>query len=137
MHYSRVSTFMIDCLAEDFDAALDFWCNALGLRPARSPTGNQRYVTLGRIEGPLNIRLQKVEQDPGYHLDIETDAMRPEVARLEAAGGTRKYYIQRWWVMEDPAGNAFCIVRPESKDFPRHARQWDDEMEARPSRAES
>lgn len=128
MHHSRISTLMIDCLAGDFDDALEFWCNALGLRPPRSPSSNQRYVTLGRIDGPLNIRLQKVEQDPGYHLDIETDELKSEVARLEAEGGRRKYYIQRWWVMEDPAGNAFCVIRPESKEFPRHAHQWGDEM---------
>lgn len=128
MHHSRISTLMIDCPTEDFDDTLAFWSRALGLKPARTPAVNQRYVTLGRIEGPLNIRLQKVEQDSGYHLDIETDDMKSEVERLETAGGRRKYYIQRWWVMEDPSGNAFCIVRPESKAFPRHARQWDDEM---------
>ncbi len=128
MHHSRISTLMIDCMAEDFDAAFDFWSQALGIKPSRKPAANQRYVTIGQVEGPLNIRLQKVEQDPGYHLDIETDAMKSEVARLEASGARRKYYIRRWWVMEDPTGNAFCVIRPESKGFPRHAQRWDDEM---------
>lgn len=121
MHHSRISTLMIDCLEEDFEAALAFWWKALGLRP-RWPQPGQRYVTLGPIEGPLTVRLQRVARDPGYHLDIETDDLRAETRRLEAAGATRKYRIRRWWVMEDPAGNAFCVIRPESGE-PRRCTQ--------------
>lgn len=125
MHHSRISTLMIDCLDESFEDALAFWPQALGLAPPRRPTPDQRYVTLGEIPGPLFVRLQKVQQDPGYHLDIETDGMRAETARLEAAGARRKYKIRRWWVMEDPSGNAFCIIRPESEGFPKLARRWE------------
>ncbi|HEX6928997.1 MAG TPA: VOC family protein, partial [Gammaproteobacteria bacterium] len=83
--------------------------------------------TLGEIEGPLFIRLQRVEKNPGYHLDIETDDQRAERRRLEAAGGNAKYRVKRWWVLEDPSGNAFCLIRPESEDFPRNANRWKDE----------
>jgi len=125
MHRSRISTLMIDCLAEDFEAALAFWPEALGLGPVRRPRAGQRYVSLGQVQGPINIRLQKVDKDPGYHLDIETDDLRAETARLESAGARTKYRIRRWWVLEDPAGNAFCVIRPESRHFPRRARRWD------------
>jgi len=124
MHHSRLSTLMIDCLPEDFDVALAFWSQALGFRPVRRPSPHQRYVSLGRVEGPLNVRLQKVDADPGYHLDVESDDLRAETTRLEAAGARRKYRVRHWWVMEDPAGNAFCVIRPESRTFPRHARPW-------------
>lgn len=123
-HYSRVSTLMIDCPDTHFEASLAFWSQALGLAPARQSASGQRYVTLGRIEGPLFIRLQRVERDPGFHLDIETDDMRAERARMEAAGGRTKYRVKRWWVMEDPGGNAFCLVRPESEAFPGNANAW-------------
>lgn len=126
MHHSRIGTLMIDCLEEDFEQTLAFWWKALGLRP-RWPEPGQRYVTLGRIDGPLTVRLQKVAADPGYHLDVETDDMRAETARLEASGARRKYRKRRWWVMEDPAGHAFCVIRPESRDFPGHARKWNEE----------
>ncbi|MGD8379197.1 MAG: VOC family protein [Gammaproteobacteria bacterium] len=124
MHHSRVSTLMIDCLADDFDASLDFWSAALGLKPARRPGPKQRYVTLGQLEGPITVRLQKVTRDAGYHLDMETDDKRAETRRLETVGARRKYRIRRWWVMEDPSGNAFCVIAPESRTFPRHARSW-------------
>lgn len=126
-HHSRISTLMIDCLDQDFDAALAFWAEALGVQPPRRPKANQRYVTLGQIKGPLFVRLQRVAADPGYHLDIETDDQRAERARLEAAGARAKYRIKRWWVMEDPSGNAFCLIRPESEDFPGNANAWHDE----------
>lgn len=125
-HHSRISTLMIDCLADRFDESIDFWTRALGLSKPRRPAKNERYVTLGRIEGPLFVRLQKVEEAPGYHLDIESDRIDAEADRLEAAGATRKYRIKRWWVLEDPSGNAFCVIRPESDGFPANASHWED-----------
>lgn len=127
MHHSRLSTLMIDCHEDEFEAALAFWSEALGLTPTRRPTGKQRYVTLGEIPGPLTIRLQKVASDPGLHLDIETDDVRAEADRLERAGARRKYRIKRWVVMQAPSGPAFCVIRPESPDFPTHANRWQND----------
>ena len=112
---------MIDCLDEHFDEAVEFWSEALGLA---ATVDDGRYVTLGEIRGPLFIRLQRVKTDAGFHLDIETDDFGAERKRLEAAGGRTKYRVKRWWVMEDPSGNPYCLVRPESDSFPRNAKSW-------------
>lgn len=127
-HHSRLSTLMIDCAADRFEESIDFWCRALGFSKPRRPAANQRYVTLGRIDGPLFVRVQKVDDNPGYHLDIESDRTGLEADRLEAAGARRKYRIKRWWVLEDPSGNAFCVIRPESDDFPEGANRWESEQ---------
>ena len=127
MHHSRMSTLMIDCLDEHFEESVAFWSRALGLEPARRPAKNQRYLHLGILDGPIRLGLQRVPSNPGYHLDLETDAVSAEVARLERHGARRKYRIKRWWVMEDPSGNAFCVIRPESDGFPAHARAWGDD----------
>lgn len=124
MHHSRLSTIMIDCLDETFAESLEFWSGALGLQPRRRPAPGDRYVTLGDIPGPVSIRLQRVTRDPGFHLDLESDDLAAERVRLEAAGGRTKYRIKRWWVMEDPSGNPFCVIRPESDGFPENANQW-------------
>ena len=122
-HHSRVSALMIDCPAGQFEDALAFWSAALGLEPV-DVSADGRYVELGEIRGPVIIRLQRVAGHGGFHIDIETDDIRAEKARLEAAGCLPKYAVKRWWVMQDPAGNAFCLVRPESAAFPRNARRW-------------
>lgn len=127
MHHSRVSTLMIDCLDETFAESLVFWQQALGLKAARRPTKNQRYVTLGDLTGPITVRLQKVNKDPGLHLDIESDSIKAEAARMENHGARRKYKIRKWWVLEDPSGNAFCVIRPESADFPKYAAKWQND----------
>jgi predicted enzyme related to lactoylglutathione lyase len=125
-HHSRLSTLMIDCATDRFEQSIDFWTRALGLAKPRRPSAGQRYITLGRVEGPLFVRLQKVDRNPGYHLDIASDSPAAEVERLEAAGAKLKYRIKRWWVLEDPSGNAFCVIRPESDAFPEGASRWAD-----------
>ena len=124
MHHSRLSTLMIDCLDSEFEASLLFWSAALGFPEPRRPARNQNYVTVGKIEGPLFIRLQRVTTNPGYHLDIESDDTAAEVSRLEALGAKNRRRVKRWWVVQDPSGNAFCVIRPESDDFPRNAKRW-------------
>lgn len=127
MHHSRISTLMIDCLDQSFEESLEFWSRALGLPIRRHPADGDRYVTLGEIQGPISIGLQRVAENPGFHLDIESDDGQSERARLEAAGARTKYRVKRWWVLEDPSGNPFCIVRPESADFPEGANRWNGE----------
>jgi predicted enzyme related to lactoylglutathione lyase len=112
-HRSRLSTIVIDVLAEHYDACVAFWAEALGAETPRAPRAGQRYTTLkGAVDG-LIVLVQRVEKHPGVHLDIETDSVAGEVERLEAAGARRKYKVRTWWVLEDPGGNAFCVVRPQ------------------------
>jgi hypothetical protein len=58
------------------------------------------------------------------HLDIETDSLAAEVERLEAAGATRKRKVKRWWVMRDPSGHAFCVVRNQGKGLLEQQEPW-------------
>jgi predicted enzyme related to lactoylglutathione lyase len=116
---------MIDCLDSEFEASLEFWAEALGLPPGRRPRKNQRYLTLGTIETPLVIQMQRVTSQPGYHLDFESDDMAAEVSRLEKNGARYTRRVKRWYVAQDPSGNAFCVVRPQSDEFLRHAKRWE------------
>jgi hypothetical protein len=63
---------------------------------------------------------------PGrVHLDIETDDIEAEVKRLEALGAKRVEFIKRWWVMEAPTGQRFCVVRPQHDGkLGPHANEW-------------
>ncbi len=55
--------------------------------------------------------MQKVAHPSRVHLDIETDDIEAEVARLEALGAKRVQSIHTWCAMEAPTGQRFCVVR--------------------------
>ena len=82
-HRSRLAGFIIDCRTDDLEAAAGFWAAALGDRKRRKPQG--KYVKLDPQAG-LHVEVQKVEHASRVHLDIESDDIPAEVARLERLG---------------------------------------------------
>jgi predicted enzyme related to lactoylglutathione lyase len=125
MHRSRLSTFVIDCKVADVDAATRFWSEALGraVVPADDPEmENYRVLEAGGSEPILLV--QKVDHESRIHLDIEADDLEAEARRLEALGAKRVAFVKRWWVMEAPTGQRFCIVNPQRGPLPADARQW-------------
>jgi len=121
-HRSRVCSVLFDTGSDDYAATVEFWAGALG-RPAAFDDG-KRYTTL---TGELDYTIQRVEPDhAGVHIDIETDDVEAEVARLEALGAQRKYQVKSWWVLTDPGGHAFCVVPVQSRTWPDGAIEWPD-----------
>ena len=122
MHKSRLSNVVIDCKDADIDAAGRFWSQALGrpLLPAEDPD----YRGLEDREGQPYVLVQRVEHASRVHLDIETDDVDAEVARLEALGARRIEKVQTWWVMEAPTGQRFCVVRAQRGALPADANDW-------------
>jgi predicted enzyme related to lactoylglutathione lyase len=123
-HKSRLTALVIDVLPENYAECVAFWARALGARPPKPPRKNQRYTTLKNAADGLGVLVQRVAKDPGVHLDIETDSVESEATRLEAQGARRKYKIKTWWVLEDPAGMAFCVVRPQAPKKLAKRRPW-------------
>jgi predicted enzyme related to lactoylglutathione lyase len=124
MHRSRFCAFVIDCRVEDLDAAARFWSAAFGrdLEPAdpSSPT----YRTLKtRADEPIML-LQKVDHDSRVHLDVETDDVEAEAARLEQLGARRVAKVKTWWVMEAPSGQRFCVVQPQTGTLAERGNEW-------------
>ena len=114
MAKGRISAFVIDCKVEDLAGATQFWSQALG-RPVANPDqdGDGRYAELKTAADEPFLLLQKVEHESRIHLDIETDDLDAEVARLEALGAKRVAFVKRWWVMQAPTGHRFCVVRKQ------------------------
>ena len=48
------------------------------------------------------------------HLDIESDDVAAEVARLEKLGARRVGAVRTWVVMEAPTGHRFCVIRAQT-----------------------
>ena len=127
MHRSRLSTIVIDCNIDDLDVATEFWSQALGKPVANADQdGDGKYAELLTAEDEPIIVLQKVGHASRVHLDIETDDLDAEVARLEKLGARRVALVHdRWWVMEAPSGQRFCVVRPQRATFGPHLNHWD------------
>jgi predicted enzyme related to lactoylglutathione lyase len=127
MHHSRLSTVVIDCQVDDLDPASTFWSQALG-KPLANPDqdGDGKYAELQTAADEPLILLQKVAHPSRVHLDIETDDLDAEVARLERLGAHRVAFVrERWWVMEAPSGQRFCVVQPQRETFGPHLNCWD------------
>ena len=125
MHRSKLCGFIIDCQTDDVNGAADFWGGALGMTVKKLPADEgEKYVRLLDPTEHLHIEVQKVTHESRVHLDIETDNIDAEVARLEKLGAKRIKQIHTWWVMEAPTGQRFCVVRQSSKNFEQQASVW-------------
>ena len=125
MHKSRLAGFIIDCQADDLDAAAEFWSKALGAtRKAVSAASADRYVALDAAAADLHVEVQIVDHPSRVHLDIESDDIEGEARRLMALGAKKVAHVEDWLVMEAPTGQRFCIVPAESADFKNTAREW-------------
>ena len=125
-HKSRLGCLIIDCRTDDLDGATRFWSEALGYQIRRSDNPEDvNYISLDADRDDLGVEVQKVDHESRVHLDIETDDIDAEVARLEALGAKKLEKIRTWVVMASPTGQRFCVVGPQTKGFADRARTWE------------
>ena len=126
-HRSRFAGFIIDCQTDDLDAAADFWSQALGMTIADRQAGDDtaQYQLFGDTPAGLQIEVQKVDHASRVHLDIEADDIDAEAARLEELGAKKVAFVKRWWVMEAPTGQRFCVVLMKQPERGTPPRTWD------------
>ena len=124
MHKSRLGNIVIDCQTDDLLSAAQFWSAALGypLPPDVDATG--RFIQLVTPHGDMQVIIQRVRHEARAHLDIETDSIDLEVARLERLGATVVSRKDGWVVMQAPSGHRFCVGRPYRGGFDREANTW-------------
>jgi len=125
MHKSRLAGFIIDCDTDDLDAAAEFWGQALGA-PAKHTAASSEspYIELNMPADEPYAEVQKVAHPSRVHIDIESDDIAAEVARLEKLGAKRIAAIREFVVLEAPTGQRFCVVPVASADFAARANIW-------------
>jgi predicted enzyme related to lactoylglutathione lyase len=125
-HRSRINGILIDCNVEDIETAAQFWAEALG-RPidAGHPGTRGDYVMLETPPDEISVQIQRVHHESRIHLDIETDDIPAEVARLEKLGAKVDKQMERWVVMRAPSGQRFCVVRVQRDGFDKDANSWE------------
>ena len=126
MHRSRINGLLIDCKIDDIDAAARFWAEALG-RPVdpSHPGSRGNYRMLETPPDEPIVEIQRVDHESRVHIDIETDDIAAEVARLTSLGAKVVDRLERWVVMEAPTGQRFCVVRIQRPGFPKNANRWE------------
>lgn len=129
MHRSRIGVVLVDHPLAHYADAAAFWSAATG-HPRADPAGpadDDPYEALGEIGGGLRLDLQRTGSGTParVHLDIETDDVDAETARVVAIGATVVEERQGYRVMADPGGLLFCVVPVQTTTFALHATTWD------------
>jgi predicted enzyme related to lactoylglutathione lyase len=125
MHHSRLCAILIDCNTADVDAAAHFWAQALGRSvDSEHPGSRGSYRMLETPPDEPIVQIQRVSHESRVHLDIESDDIPAEVARLEKLGAKVVERLERWVVMQAPTGQRFCIVRVQRPGYPKNANTW-------------
>jgi hypothetical protein len=131
MHRSRLAVVLIDHPEESYADAAGFWAAATGSEPTSpdGPPADNPYESLDRLPGGVLLELQRTGAGtpPRVHLDIETDDVDAEVARLTDLGAVVTERPEGFVVLNDPGGLVFCVVPVQSDkaSFDEHATTWD------------
>lgn len=125
MHRSRVSTFLIDAPREEAGESAAFWAGAMGVETEAEP-GEPQFVSLTDGVPGYVIAVQAVDDAPRYHLDIETDDVLAEVARLVALGAVEVAEWQGCHTLRAPGGHLLCVIPMHSTPeyFAANAKSW-------------
>jgi hypothetical protein len=124
VHRSRLSTLLVDAPADEAPRSAAFWSAALGV-PA-TPSVEAQFTDLpGAVPG-LVTSVQAIEGEARYHVDIETDDVDAEVARLLGLGATEESSWQGCRTLRAPGGHLLCVIPVHSDpgDFERTAHTW-------------
>jgi catechol 2,3-dioxygenase-like lactoylglutathione lyase family enzyme len=117
---------VLDCA--DLDRAAAFWCAALGYTgPPPGIPGPYRGLAPADGDG-VELLLQQVPDAKvtknRMHLDLRVRDLDQEVTRLVALGARRatdepiEEAGWTWYVLLDPDGNEFCVLRPPEDHWP-------------------
>ncbi len=115
---SLVDQICLDAPRSAHDAEAEFWSGLFGweLRGGRPA----RFAEYSRFRVPQHLPvlwlLQRREDDEGpvrAHLDLSADEREEEVRRHVDLGATVLDTRERWTVLRDPAGAAYCITDRE------------------------
>jgi phosphoribosylformylglycinamidine (FGAM) synthase PurS component len=116
---------IIDTPQAEAARAADFWSAALGVEAQPFPPEPQ-FTTLHKALPGLATAIQAVDGAPRMHLDIETDDVEAETARLIGLGAEQISQWQECHVLRVPGGQLVCVLPVESDPevFQAQATVW-------------
>ncbi len=123
----------LDVPSDLLDATVAFWSAALGREAVPEPGDEDTYFLLGTTGAGVTVGVQRLDDErlddgeahsevPRWHVDIETDDVPAEVARMLELGATVDRAVDSWQILRDPAGQPFCVVQVQTEGFADAAR---------------
>jgi hypothetical protein len=115
-HRSRLAQLCIDIPHDRYDTELAFWTGVTGWRHAASLRPEFDFLRPPR-GCPVQLLLQRLDATGDAtttraHIDLGTDDVDAEVARLEKLGSTQVASVGSWRIMSDPATRLpYCVTR--------------------------
>jgi hypothetical protein len=115
-HRTRAAQVCVDAPADRHDAEVAFWRAATGWQWT---PGQGAAEFEGKLDGPagspLRLLLQRLGPDDAgtdvrAHLDLGTDDIEADAARLVDLGAERLHPGDGWITLRDPAGMVFCTT---------------------------
>ncbi len=125
MHRSRLSTLLVDARTSETAAAGAFWAGALGTTADPVP-GEEQFLSLpGAVHG-LVMAVQAVDDEPRFHVDLETDDVAAEVDRLVTLGAREVGRWQGCVTLRAPGGHLLCVIplHSDPAEFAARATTW-------------
>ena len=109
-HYRRLSKIVIDVPPADHDRELAFWNAATG-QPLTQFTRHPEYHGTMLPGQDIGLLIQRLDDGQArVHIDVHTDDVPAEVARLEKLGAERAGQAHSWQLMRDP-----CRAAPDAE----------------------
>jgi catechol 2,3-dioxygenase-like lactoylglutathione lyase family enzyme len=138
MHRSRLYGVFVDAPVADAETAVGFWADALGAAPVRGDDDDP-FVALYGAAGTIAFEVQAVDDTPRYHVDIETDDVAAEVARLQELGAVEESRWRGCHTLRVPGGHLLCVipVHSDPETFTDLAQTWPANMKHKPARQPS
>jgi hypothetical protein len=125
MHRSRAYALLIDTPEAEAAPAAAFWSAALG-GTARPVPDEPQFTRLHQARPGLVTIVQAVQDAPRFHLDIETDDVEAETARLLGLGAVQVAQWLECHVLRAPGGHLLCVIPVHSDPgaFDAEATTW-------------
>lgn len=126
-HYSSLAAIALDVPESDHDRELAFWQAASGQQLVQDDDLPEYHGARWPGHDKLLLLVQRLGNGQArVHLDIRSDDVEAEVARLEKLGAQRVQQVGHWWVLQDPAGLLFCVVPAQPGSLTGdNAQRWD------------
>jgi hypothetical protein len=113
-HRSRVVQLCVDVPSSSYDAEVAFWRAATGWadEPVNAP---EFHRLVHRASSPVQLLVQRLRPDDRAdvaraHIDLGTDDIRAEVARVVRLGATVESEREGITVLRDPIGLPMCVT---------------------------